>query len=104
MFETAIFHNYRIVVVTSTTSAQVLKALIDAVVAGKSAPANVLPSNEILQMALTCSANMEFRDVFTGDLMTLTSGVRYVFPVINMADKVTVKNAGTIVCELFFGH
>lgn len=103
MLDQTIARKYRIVNVTSTTTAQILGDLVRTAIAAKSAPANVLPSNDILQIAITSSANLEVRDTFTGDALTLASSTRLVLPSANVMDQITVKNAATVNVELFFG-
>lgn len=94
-------HDYKILALTSTTTATTLGELVRARLAtlGKT-----LPERPIIRIALTCSANTELRDGQMGDALTLASTVRYVFDLLNPLDNLTVKNSATVTIELFFGR
>lgn len=94
----------RIVSVTSTTSYQTLRALIDTALAAKSAPATTFPNTDVIQVAITPSANLLVRDSITQDDLTLGSGIRFVFPVEDCLEKIVVKNAATVLVEVYFGE
>lgn len=96
----------RIINITSTTDAQTIDKLIRDRLAtlSKSYPTdhndNVLP---ILQIFITPSADIELRDVYYGDEMTVYADERHAIPVEDAPTKYSVKNAATINVELFFG-
>jgi hypothetical protein len=101
---TTIAKHVRILNVTGLTSYQPLRALVDTALGAKSPPANTFPNTNIIQVALTPSINLLVRDAISQDDMTLLAGVRLVFPVEDVLEKIVVKNAATIALEIYFGE
>lgn len=101
MYNVTNYSDYRIVNVTATVGGNILGDLVRAVIAGKAAPANALPTGELLRVDILPSASLEVRDIFTGDAMAITTKLS--LPVLDAMDKITVKNAATVSVELFYG-
>lgn len=101
---TTIAKHLRIVSVTGLTSYQTLRTLVDTILVLKTPPANVLPDTNIIQVAITPGGNLLVHDAITEDDFTLASGTRMVFPLEDALEKLVVKNAVTIVVEIYFGE
>ena len=91
----------RIVRVTSTTSYQSLKKLIEAQLATKNAPGNVLPAGQILEVRLTPSANLIVQDGYTRDDLTVASGDTKIFPAQDALTDLALKNNATVTVEIY---
>lgn len=94
-------HDFKILALSSTTTATTLGELVRARLATLD---KSLPTRPIIKIGLTCSANVELRDGQMGDALTLTSGTRYLFEINNPLDMLTVKNSATVTIELYFGQ
>lgn len=99
MYNTTIAKDYRIVNVTSTTTRQPLRKLVDDVLA---AATKTLPPGVIIQIALTASADTLISDPEYVNEMTLPGNVRTIYPVLDALNKICVKNDATINVEMFF--
>lgn len=100
MFAPTISRNFRIVNVTSTTTAQTLQKLLETALALKSAPANSLPDKSLVQVAFTPSVAVEVSDPITNDPVTIST--RTVYPLSNALTQLAIKNAATVSVELYY--
>lgn len=94
-------HDFRIITLTSTTTAQTLRKLINDRLATitKSLPT----TGSIIRIGITCSANTEMRDGQFEEALTLSSSTRYVFDILDPLDKITLKNSATVTLEIYWG-
>ena len=89
----------RIVNVTSLATSEPLHKLVATALAAMS-PAKSLPDGEVIQVALTPSADIEVADFEYGDEMTVSE--RTLFPVENALEVLMLKNSATVNVEIYF--
>jgi len=92
----------RIYNLSSGLTAKTLRELLNSALAGKSAPANTLPTGGILQVTITPSADVIVSDAITGDGYTIPAGTRVTYPTQNAIDTITLLNSATVTIELYF--
>lgn len=95
-------YDVRILSITSTTTAQLISKLVADRLATLT---QTLPAGKsVVRMILTTSATLELRCAgFNTDAASLPTVTRHVFDVLNAHEKFTVKNAATVLVELYFG-
>jgi|3_EtaG_2_1085321.scaffolds.fasta_scaffold00608_11 hypothetical protein len=98
-FAPTIATNYRLLNVTGLTTLESLDKLVETALALKSAPADALPEETLVEIALTPAADILVGDPLTTDTMTVST--RTVFPVSSLT-KIAIKNAVVVSVEMYF--
>lgn len=90
----------RILTVTSTTTITPLRTLIDAALVVKGTK---LPNNEPIEVRLSPDVDIEVADIENTDPLIIIGGTTWIAPSREALDVLTIKNAATVVLEMFFG-
>lgn len=99
---TTIGDDYRLINVTSTTSAQSLGVLVAAALANKSGAAAVMPTGNVMRVSIRGSADLAVSDAYSQDETTITSGTWKTFECTRALDLIRVKNSATVAVEIIF--
>jgi hypothetical protein len=104
MLDQVIASDIKIITITGTTAYQTLDQLVRVANAAKASPADFIPKNSVIQVVLVPNGTALLCDRFTEDSVTISAGTRYVYPVLDALNKLTLKNAVTVTLEIYYGR